>query len=135
MRIDAHHHLWDPARGDYGWLTADMGRLYRPFSVEDLAPLLAEAAIDGTLLVQAAPTEGETDWLIAIARATPWVWGVVGWVDLDADERAVLLHAGHASAAGSHERVADRTSGQALQQNPEQADWLLVRVLTTVLRH
>jgi L-fuconolactonase len=24
MRVDAHHHLWTLARGDYGWLTADL---------------------------------------------------------------------------------------------------------------
>lgn len=117
MRIDAHHHLWDPARGDYGWLTADMGRLYRPFSVEDLAPLLAEAAIDGTLLVQAAPTEGETDWLIAIARATPWVWGVVGWVDLDADDAPARIAA----------RAADPlfVGVRPMLQDLAQRDWIV----------
>ena len=24
MKIDAHQHYWDPARGDYGWLTPEM---------------------------------------------------------------------------------------------------------------
>lgn len=32
MIVDAHQHFWDPARGDYGWLTPDMPihRLYGP---------------------------------------------------------------------------------------------------------
>lgn len=24
MRVDAHHHVWRVARGDYGWLTPDL---------------------------------------------------------------------------------------------------------------
>jgi L-fuconolactonase len=84
MRIDAHHHVWDPARGDYGWLTPDTGLLYRSFGPEDLAPLLDACGVDGAILVQAAPTAAETDHLLAVARSTPWVWGVVGWIDFDA---------------------------------------------------
>ena len=39
MRIDAHHHLWTLARGDYGWLTSDLAPIYRDFRLADLAPL------------------------------------------------------------------------------------------------
>jgi L-fuconolactonase len=82
--VDAHMHLWDPARGDYGWLTPDNTSLYRRFSRTDAEPLLSNAGIDSVVLVQAAPTVAETDYLLSIADATPWVAGVVGWVDLDA---------------------------------------------------
>lgn len=84
MRIDAHHHLWRPARGDYGWLTSQMTVLYRDFEPEMLQPLLAAAGVKATILVQAAPTEAETDNLLAIADRTPWIAGVVGWTDLAA---------------------------------------------------
>jgi L-fuconolactonase len=60
--------------------------LYRRFEHTDAKPLLDAAAIEGVVLVQAAPTEAETDYLLAIADAVPWVQGVVGWVDLDADD-------------------------------------------------
>jgi len=86
MRIDAHHHLWRPARGDYGWLTPELRALYRDFDVEDLEPLLRTANIDATILVQAAPTDAETDYLLAIAQQTSWIAGVVGWVDLAAPD-------------------------------------------------
>ncbi len=86
MRIDAHHHLWRPARGDYGWLTPDLPALYRDFDTENLQPLLKAAEIDATILVQAAPTDAETDYLLAIAQETAWIAGVVGWTNLAAPD-------------------------------------------------
>ena len=82
MRIDAHHHLWRVARGDYGWLTQDLTALYRDFNTETLQPLLKQAGIEATILVQAAPTEAETTYLLEIAEQTAWIAGVVGWTDL-----------------------------------------------------
>jgi L-fuconolactonase len=83
-RIDAHQHFWRLDRGDYGWLTPALAPLYRDFGPEDLAPLLAQAELGRTILVQAAPTENETRFLLGLAAASPMVAGVVGWVDLDA---------------------------------------------------
>ena len=85
MRIDAHQHFWSLARGDYGWLTDEAHpRIYRDFGPPDLEILLRENAIQRTILVQAAPTAAETDFLIGLARKTHFVAGVVGWVDLEA---------------------------------------------------
>ena len=84
MRIDGHHHLWSPARGDYGWLTPELTPLYRDFALPDLTPHLAAAGIEGTILVQAAPTEAETLYLLGIAESADLVRGVVGWTDFDA---------------------------------------------------
>ena len=86
MRIDAHRHLWTLARGDYGWLTSDLAPIYRDFSLADLAPHLAAAGIEGTILVQAAPTEAETMFLLGIAENAEVVRGVVGWTDFDAGD-------------------------------------------------
>ncbi|MFN3613704.1 MAG: amidohydrolase family protein [Rubrimonas sp.] len=84
MRIDAHQHFWAIARGDYGWLTPQLGSLWRDFGPGDLAPLIRAAGVEGTILVQAATTEAETDWMLAQAEACPWVLGVVGWTDFEA---------------------------------------------------
>jgi len=81
-RIDAHHHFWNPARGDYGWLTPDLP-ICRRYGPHDLKPLLDQCGIDGTVLVQAAPTLEETEYLLGIADATPFVRGVVGWIDFE----------------------------------------------------
>ncbi len=84
MRVDAHHHLWTLARGDYDWLAPDMTPLYRDFDPTLLRPLLDTARIDATILVQAAPTEAETAFLLDIAARHGWIAGVVGWTDLSA---------------------------------------------------
>lgn len=91
MRIDAHQHFWRLARGDYGWLTPALGPIYRDFMPDDLTPELASAKIDKTILVQAAPSEAETHFLLEIAAKTPFVAGVVGWVDFDAPDAATHI--------------------------------------------
>lgn len=80
--LDAHHHFWTVARGDYGWMTPDLTVLYRDFGPDDLRPLLTAAGITQTILVQAAETEAETDFLLEIAAKTDFVAGVVGWIDM-----------------------------------------------------
>jgi L-fuconolactonase len=93
MRIDAHHHLWTLARGDYGWLTPDLAPIYRDFRLSDLTPHLAAAAIEGTILVQAAATEAETMFLLDIAENAAVVRGVVGWSDFDAADGVARIEA------------------------------------------
>jgi len=88
----AHQHFWRIGRGDYGWLTqAEHPKIARDFLPDDLAPLLAKAKITKTVLVQAAPTEAETAFLLELAGATPFVAGVVGWVDFDAADAAARI--------------------------------------------
>jgi L-fuconolactonase len=84
MRIDAHQHFWSIARGDYDWLTPELTTIYRDFLPADLKPLLEEAGIGGTVLVQAAPTEAETRYMLGLARENPFIMGVVGWTDFEA---------------------------------------------------
>jgi len=93
MRIDAHHHLWTLARGDYGWLTPALAPIYRDFTLADLAPHLSAARIDGTILVQAAPTEAETLFMLDIAERADVVRGVVGWTDFDAPDGVARIDA------------------------------------------
>ena len=93
IRIDAHHHLWRLARGDYGWLTPDLVALYHDFDADALAPMLAAHDIGGTVLVQAAPTVAETRFLLEVAAVTPFVKGVVGWVDMAAPDAAATIDA------------------------------------------
>jgi L-fuconolactonase len=111
MRIDAHQHFWKLDRGDYGWLTPALEPLYRDFLPEHLAPHLEGAGISATILVQAAPTEAETRFLLGIARETPFVAGVVGWVDLTApdapDRLAALQEAGGGYLKGIRPMIQD----------------------------
>jgi L-fuconolactonase len=93
MRIDAHHHVWTLARGDYGWLTPALAPIYRDFQLSDLAPHLAAAGIKGTILVQAAPTEAETRFLLDVADEADVVHGVIGWIDFDAPDALARIDA------------------------------------------
>ncbi|KAF1687907.1 amidohydrolase [Pseudoxanthomonas broegbernensis] len=99
-RLDAHQHYWRPARGDYGWLTPAMDVLYRNWQPSDLRPLLAAHDVAATVLVQAAPTEAETEELLRIASEEPTVAGVVGWVDLEAGDAPARIGALAARAGG-----------------------------------
>jgi L-fuconolactonase len=93
MIIDAHQHFWDPARAEYPFLEG-VPSLRRRFGPEDLQPELEANRIDGSIVVQARSSLDETEQLLAFAEATPWVVGVVGWVDLTApDEVADSLDA------------------------------------------
>ena len=83
MKIDAHQHFWQVERGDYGWLTPELGVLYRDYGPADLTPLLKRSGVDGTVLVQAAPTLAETEFLIGLAEQNSFIKGVVGWVDFE----------------------------------------------------
>lgn len=97
IRIDAHHHVWRVARGDYGWLTPDLP-ICRDYTLADLRPLLGD--VSATVLVQAAPTEAETMFLLETARASHGlVRGVVGWTDF-AGPWAVLRVAALSRAPG-----------------------------------
>ena len=89
--IDAHLHFWQLSRGDYGWLTPALEPIYRDFGPSDLAPILARHDITRTILVQAAATVAETEDMLRIAAATPFVAGVVGWVDFTAPDVSATI--------------------------------------------
>lgn len=95
--IDAHQHFWDPGAADYPWMAGADPRLRKPYGPSDLAPLLASTGVEGTVVVQARHTFSETHSLLEIAANTPWVVGVVGWIDLtrpDADETIARIREG-----------------------------------------
>ncbi len=120
--IDAHQHFWKISRGDYGWLTADLKELYQDFLPSNLAPLLSKTGIKKTILVQAAPTIEETYFLLELAEKTPFIAGIVGWVDMEADN--------------GPEQIKDLASNpyllglRTMIQDIEDIDWMLSPILT-----
>ena len=115
IRVDAHHHVWRIGRGDYGWLTPDLP-IHRDYRLADLRPLLGD--ITATVLVQAAPTEAETAYLLNVARNSEGlVRGVVGWENL--------------AARGTPDRIATLAADPVLVglrpmlQDIEDAGWVL----------
>jgi L-fuconolactonase len=88
--VDSHQHFWDPALAEYPWMTDEVAPLRRRFGPDDLEPLLREHGVAGTVVVQARHSLDETRALLATAASTPFVLGVVGWVDLTGDVEGQL---------------------------------------------
>ena len=85
MTIDAHHHFWlyDPARHE--WITDEMSAIRKDFLPKDFEPILKQNGISGSVLVQVDQTETENDFQLKLAEENNFIKGVVGWVDLQAD--------------------------------------------------
>ncbi|MFB9056342.1 amidohydrolase family protein [Mariniflexile ostreae] len=85
MKIDAHQHFWkyNPARD--GWIDESMKDIRKDFLPKDLKPILDANNVDGCIAVQADQSEEETSFLLQCAQNNPFIKGVVGWVDLRAD--------------------------------------------------
>jgi len=99
MRFDAHQHFWNIERLHYPILSPEaFGELYRTIEPPELEPLLREAGIDGTVVVQAKDGLDETEYLLGLADRYPWIAGVVGWVDLASPENVAT----QLRAVGSH---------------------------------
>lgn len=83
-RIDSHQHFWQIKRGDYDWLTKELGALYRDYLPIDLKHHLTQANVSQTIVVQAAETLAETEFMFSHANRFQFIGGVVGWVDMEA---------------------------------------------------
>ena len=82
MRIDAHQHFWsfDPAQ--FPWISAEMAVLRRDYHVAQAVALLDAHGFDSVVAVQARADWMENAWLLAVAKQSSRVAGVVGWADM-----------------------------------------------------
>lgn len=85
MRIDAHQHFWqfDPVRDS--WINDDMSVIQHDFLPQDLFPVLKNNNIEGCVTVQSNQAEEENDFQLFNAEKFDFIKGVVGWVDLQAN--------------------------------------------------
>ncbi len=91
LRIDSHQHFWLYEAAEYPWIDDDKTLLKADYMPDDLAPLMADNGIDGTVAVQARQNLRETEFLLELADSNDFIRGVVGWVDLRADDIAAQL--------------------------------------------
>ncbi len=123
--IDAHFHAWQLNRGDYGWLTPKLSPIYRDVTVGEWAQHASHFQIIGGVLVQAAPTFEETLFLLEQAQSHPMVKGVVGWMDMLADDAVEQV----AQCA-----ALPRLKGlRPMLQDIEDPDWILQAKIQPVL--
>ena len=97
-RIDAHHHLWRYTPEEFDWLAEPgFAPLRQDFLLPALREAVLEAAIAGTVAVQARQTVEETRWLLALAAESaagdgkPLIRGVVGWTRLRSRDAAAVI--------------------------------------------
>jgi L-fuconolactonase len=108
MTIDSHQHFWGYDEKQYPWIPQG-SPLHRDWLPPDLAPLLANAGLDGCIAVQARQSLEESRWLLELAEHHALIKGVVGWVDLRAAdvERDLVALAKHPKFRGVRHVVQD----------------------------
>ncbi len=88
--IDSHQHFWHYEPVKHSWIDDEMAVIRKSFLPADLEPIIKSNGVIGTVAVQADQTEAETNFLLGLAEEYDLIKGVVGWVDLRAnniDER------------------------------------------------
>ena len=117
MRVDAHVHFWGAGElAGYYWMTDEMAAIRRPFSPDDLRPLLAAHGFEGAVVVQTSSSVEETRGFLELSARTDIVAGVVGWVDLTSPQVGeTLAELAGARLVGIRHQVHDETD----------AEWLL----------
>jgi L-fuconolactonase len=83
-RLDTHVHFWDPAVRAPRWLSPGH-LLHRRFEPRDVEPGASACGVTGAIAVQADDCVEDSLDLLRLAAATPWIAGVVGWVDVHGD--------------------------------------------------
>ncbi|MGG9963036.1 amidohydrolase family protein [Ferruginibacter sp. SUN106] len=85
LRIDSHQHFWQYEPVKHDWIDDAMAVIRKDFLPAHLAPVLQKNNFDGCIAVQADQTEAETDFLLRLQKENNFIKGVVGWVDLRAE--------------------------------------------------
>ena len=85
MHIDSHVHFWKYDKKRYDWIDNTMKTLQQDYLPEHLSLPMKRNDIDGVVAVQANQSEYDTHFLVELANTHDVIKGVVGWVDLQAD--------------------------------------------------
>lgn len=83
--IDAHQHFWRYDEEKHGWINDEMAVLQRDFMPDHLIEHLVRNEVDGCIAVQAEQTDEETEFLLSLQEQFPFIKGVVGWLDIRAN--------------------------------------------------
>jgi L-fuconolactonase len=121
MLVDAHQHFWSPSRGDYTWMHGNEGvaSIARDILPRHLEPTLKKHGITRTVLVQAAESIEETEYMLGLADATEWIGKVVGWINFEDKS-----HLKHLERFAKHPKFAGL---RPMIQDIPDPDWMLRR--------
>jgi L-fuconolactonase len=124
--IDSHVHFWRIGGPGQTWPDAAWPLIYADFGHAELTAAAAGIDLQGVVLVQSQPDDRDTDWILEIARDTPLIQAVVGWVDLEAPDAPTRIA-----------ELAARPKLRGLRpmlQSIEDTEWILRRELEPALQ-
>lgn len=84
--VDAHIHTWRINDGKRIWIRDKIAALHRDFSLDDFEAMSSGCNVEAAIVVQAAANSDETDALIDQYQSEDRVAGIIGWLDLAADD-------------------------------------------------
>ena len=85
LQIDSHQHFWKYDPVEHDWIDDSMQLIRRDFLPAELEPVLKANGFDGCITVQSSQSEHENEFQLSNAEAHDFIKGVVGWVDMRAE--------------------------------------------------
>lgn len=83
--IDSHQHFWKYNKEDFEWITDDMSVIRKGFLPVELQSIFQKNNVDGCVAVQVNQAEEENNFFLDFAEQFDFIKGIVGWVDLMAE--------------------------------------------------
>jgi L-fucono-1,5-lactonase len=93
--IDSHQHFWKYNSKDFDWITDGMSVIRKDFLPAELQSVYKANDVEGCVAVQVNQTEDENNFFLSFADQFDFIKGIVGWVDLMAEnieERLTYWH-------------------------------------------
>jgi len=93
--IDSHQHFWKYTTKDFDWITDEMSVIRKDFLPNELQSIYQSNNVAGCVGVQVNQTEEENNFFLDFAEQFDFIRGVVGWVNLMAEnveERLAYWH-------------------------------------------
>ncbi|WP_339724760.1 amidohydrolase family protein [uncultured Paraglaciecola sp.] len=117
--VDSHLHFWKLSRQDYAWLTPYLGVLYQDRLPLDWQQASTGLGVNKAVVIQAAPTDAETDFLLSLTQKSDSLAGVVGWVDMNAHSSLVCARLQQLAAEPKFKGI------RPMLQDIEDVEWIL----------
>ncbi|MES2278599.1 MAG: amidohydrolase family protein [Bacteroidota bacterium] len=120
LKIDAHQHFWvfDSVRDS--WINDEMQVIQRDFLPADLDFVLRENGMDGCIAVQADQSEEQNNFLLGLTEGNDFIKGIVGWVDLRAENvEERLQFYSHTKLMKGFRHVLQGEANRALMLEPD----------------
>jgi L-fuconolactonase len=85
QKIDSHQHFWIYDKARHSWMDDSMEACRQNFLPAHLQPILQQNGFAGCVAIQVDQTEADNNFALRLAEKNSFIKGVVGWVDLQAN--------------------------------------------------